>query len=84
MRPHLTKALQNQCLEEFPSKRRKVKSSLIRKSLIKIDCVSLPNDGRLMIECSKCSKWFHADCLKVSKKATKSSEPWFCSFCKEN
>ena len=85
MRPHLTKALQNKCLEEFPSKRRKVKSSLIRKSLIKIYCVCrLPNDGRLMIECSKCSKWFHADCLKVSKKTTKSSEPWFCSFCKEN
>ena len=36
-----------------------------------------------MIECTKCSKWFHADCEAVTKQILDDSQAdWFCYYCK--
>ena len=35
-----------------------------------------------MIECTNCTKWFHAKCEKVVKEVMDNSETeWFCSLC---
>ena len=39
--------------------------------------------GIPMIECTKCSKWFHVDCEVVSKQVLDDSQAeWFCHYCK--
>ncbi|KAK3916596.1 Transcription initiation factor TFIID subunit 3 [Frankliniella fusca] len=45
-----------------------------------------PDDGRRMIECSKCMDWFHYNCVGLLEKVTKEMEKvtWYCPKCAQN
>jgi PHD-finger len=46
-----------------------------------------PSDGRLMVSCDRCNKWFHGHCVHVSKEAVEAlgdGDEWVCPFCLGN
>ncbi|KAK3907384.1 Set1 complex component spp1 [Frankliniella fusca] len=42
-----------------------------------------PDDGRFMIECSKCLEWFHCTCVALPNKSLKyiDTVDWYCPTC---
>ncbi|KAL3925773.1 MAG: hypothetical protein SGILL_000191, partial [Bacillariaceae sp.] len=40
-----------------------------------------PNDGKQMLCCDKCKKWFHGACMNVTLSEADASESWLCSSC---
>ena len=41
-----------------------------------------PSDGRFMLSCDKCERWFHGHCVGVSKEESSSLEDWQCPSCR--
>ena len=40
------------------------------------------DDGRLMVVCEGCEKWFHCDCINMSPQAAKEMDDYFCADCR--
>jgi hypothetical protein len=40
-----------------------------------------PSDGRFMVGCDKCDKWFHGVCVGVAKADGDGLGEWFCPLC---
>lgn len=43
-----------------------------------------PDDGSLMIQCSKCHEWYHARCLGLEEQAVSFMSEYVCLSCKSN
>ena len=71
MRDHLITAFKRNQLLPFPSSTRKRRGrQVIQMEELPVFCVCrMPDDGRLMIECSTCKKWYHNNCVHISKNA---------------
>ena len=41
-----------------------------------------PSDGRFMVGCDKCDKWFHGACVGIRGTEGEELEHWFCPDCK--
>lgn len=41
-----------------------------------------PSDGRFMVGCDKCDKWFHGTCVGVTGSEGGDIDHWFCPGCK--
>ena len=84
MRPHLLKCLEDKLLMPFPSTiapRRRPRITLCERIHVYCTC-RLPDEGRKMVQCTSCTRWYHCDCMKISTKRMKSIEnsnrPWYC------
>ena len=40
-----------------------------------------PSDGRFMLNCDSCDRWFHGRCVGLSKEASEKLEEWKCPIC---
>ncbi|GAX11534.1 hypothetical protein FisN_22Lh226 [Fistulifera solaris] len=40
-----------------------------------------PSDGRFMLCCDRCSKWYHGQCLNISKDSVDEDAEWKCPEC---
>ncbi|KAI9142533.1 hypothetical protein BKA69DRAFT_1013845, partial [Paraphysoderma sedebokerense] len=40
-----------------------------------------PNDGSFMIQCDKCSDWFHGACVNVTEEESSHFETYVCPPC---
>ena len=82
MREHLKNAFDKKFLTPFPAKKIKQKL-LVQKEKVHIFCMCRTiDDGRCMVECSKCQKWYHAECVTISNKTIHDeNESWFCQSC---
>jgi hypothetical protein len=86
MRLHLVYAMENQLLMPFPLKCSGAPTTYTgkppREDQIDIYCTCrLPDNGRRMVECSGCSKWYHVTCMNVSRRVLNNSLPWYCGRC---
>lgn len=64
MRSHLIEALEKKLMSPFPGITRRTKCSP-HCDRINVYCVCrLPDDGRKMVQCSKCREWYHTKCPK--------------------
>eukprot|EP00977_Amphora_coffeiformis_P002794 scaffold528_cov165-Amphora_coffeaeformis.AAC.6 len=43
-----------------------------------------PSDGRFMVGCDKCDKWFHGSCVGIRGNEGEELENWFCPECKSS
>ena len=84
MRPHLLKCLEDKLLMPFPSTiapRRRPRITSCERIHVYCTC-RLPDEGRKMVQCTSCTRWYHCDCMKISTKRMKSIEnsnrPWYC------
>ena len=85
MRKHLVQCLKNGVMLPFPRKsnasRRKAGISEVNVSL---HCMChLPDDGRLMVCCDNCSRWFHTRCVRMTVAAAKSKKSRLCEDCRQ-
>lgn len=46
-------------------------------------CQTPLNPDRSYIQCDKCERWYHQDCVGLSKEETHAIEQYFCSRCTE-
>lgn len=86
MRPHLHNCFLYGMLTPFPHEERKVARGIrIRnRDDITVHChCRMPVLKDLaMIECSKCTQWYHIACEKESKAILDTSEAeWYCTLC---
>ena len=85
MRQHVIRALEEKQLLPFPSKPARRKACVVRRrERVPVFCVCrLPDDGRLMVQCSRCKEWYHNNCVKLPETIIKNDNvPWFCESCK--
>ncbi|KAJ3414008.1 hypothetical protein HDV05_007215 [Chytridiales sp. JEL 0842] len=47
-------------------------------------CICRAPDGGLMLECDVCHEWYHATCLKMSKKDVEATSNFICPICDES
>jgi hypothetical protein len=40
-----------------------------------------PSDGRLMLSCDACDRWFHSQCVGLSREASADLDEWKCPEC---
>ena len=89
MRSHLHTCLLSRRMTPFPeqSRVRRVKtlSSMDKSEELPIFCVcQLPDDGKKMIQCKKCSKWYHCGCITVRPKYIDNCKmDWNCGHCEK-
>jgi len=43
-----------------------------------------PSDGRFMLSCDNCNKWFHGHCVGISKEESENLDVWKCPACEGN
>jgi len=84
MRQHMITCFNNRKITAFPerSMKRVVKKS--KQEVIEVYCVCrLPDDGSVMIQCSRCEEWYHPSCVRVPRKFLKKEckEQYICKFC---
>ena len=83
MRNHLFTCLVAGKITTFPhrpsSRRDKTESELIP-----VFCICrLPDNGGVMIQCSKCDEWYHRSCIRLPEKYLNNDQlSWCCSQCK--
>ena len=81
MRAHLLKAVEMKALHSFPSKRTRQRKAHYKRERLQVYCeCRLPDDGRRMVQCSRCKEWYHMNCIHVSKTLS-SKDPWLCGHC---
>ena len=84
MRQHLLNAFETNILMPFPSRKvAKRKPLIVFRERIHVYCVCRhPDDGRKMVQCTKCKSWYHCDCMKLAPNVLKNIEntktPWYC------
>eukprot|EP00029_Vermamoeba_vermiformis_P009606 TRINITY_DN4846_c0_g1_i1.p1 TRINITY_DN4846_c0_g1~~TRINITY_DN4846_c0_g1_i1.p1 ORF type:complete len:904 (+),score=338.43 TRINITY_DN4846_c0_g1_i1:161-2872(+) len=39
------------------------------------------DDGTFMIQCDRCTEWYHGKCIQVTRRKVKEVERWVCPFC---
>ena len=39
------------------------------------------DDGTFMIQCDRCTEWYHGKCIQVTRRKVKEVEKWVCPFC---
>lgn len=83
MRPHLKDAFEVKKLVPFPSKSRRVRKEKIHSENVEVHCICrLPDDGKRMVQCSFCSKWYHTKCVRAPRRILKrASSFWKCAYC---
>ena len=86
MRRHLYQCLLKRRMSPFPhTEVTTVIKSMRARDDIEVHChCRMPELKDVpMIECTKCTKWFHADCEAVTKQILDDSQvEWFCRYCK--
>ena len=87
MRGHLYQHLMNKRMVPFPHTKvtTRIESLSKRRDDHEVHChCRMPELKDVpMIECTKCSKWFHADCEPVTKQILDNSQAdWFWHYCK--
>jgi hypothetical protein len=40
-----------------------------------------PSDGRFMLSCDECDRWFHGHCVGISKEVSNNIDDWKCPSC---
>lgn len=61
-------------------------SKVSRTENLDVFCVCrLPDDGKRMVECSRCRERFHmlCACAEESYKEAKERKPWYCAQCRD-
>lgn len=86
IRCHLETGFEKGKIEPFPlSRRRRVKSGRCQGSEVhaKLYCsCSMPYDpDRGMIQCDRCNKWYHFDCVGIKNSENVSDLAWKCTTC---
>ena len=84
MRDHFKKRLELKVLLPFPAKGIAKRSpSIICVDRLRIHCeCRQPYDGRQMVKCTTCKKWFHNICVAIPDAAVKNEDiPWYCASC---
>ena len=86
MRQHYVNCLEGGMMSPFPTTTRRVPYHLdTKKTIIPIFCeCRLPNDKKEYVECSRCSGWYHPDCVQVPDWAINSKRKWQCQKCKDH
>jgi uncharacterized protein YbaR (Trm112 family) len=82
MRDHLINCLESLNMSKFPSKYRSIPRGAkmfktIQKEEVFCICRMINNPEKGMINCNRCNKWYHIDCVNVDLKEKK----WFCVQC---
>ena len=81
MRQHLLKALEIKALHSFPSRRTRQKKAQYKRERMQVYCkCRRPDDGRRMVQCSRCKEWYHMNCICISETLS-SKDPWLCGHC---
>ena len=80
MRDHLLKCFDKKELFPFPSKRRKVLSSVLKSETFNIYCSCRLTEKGDMICCDSCNEWFHQSCIHVDTSINIDND-WFCAKC---
>ena len=85
MRKHLLECLRNKKMELFPVlKTRRAEMKIKCEDFIEVYCkCRMPEIvGVDMVQCGKCSEWFHVHCVHVpSEVMEESNVDWFCYLC---
>ena len=73
MRKHLITCLENAKITPFPEHSLK-RARALKKSQeeVPVYCICrLPDDGSVMVQCEKCSEWYHTSCVQIPKNSSK-------------
>ena len=87
MRTHLVTCLEQKDPRSFPldlSKRQARSTKILDTQTLRIYCVCrLPDNGNLMVMCTKYHKWFHKSCTEVRDKSASELKKidWNCTSC---
>ena len=80
MRGHLLNYLLNRRISPFLERscKRVVKDRQAEE--LPIFCICrLPDDGKLMVQCSKCTQWYHQRCIQIPHRYLKKN--FYCKYC---
>lgn len=47
-------------------------------------CKKPSNPDKLLLQCDKCEKWFHGECVRISREVALNLEEWMCPDCKQS
>jgi len=79
MRQFLVKCLEEKKMVPFPQVRPKRLGKPL-KVAVNIYCYCrMPDDGNRMVECSRCRKWYHMNCIGSNASVMKLK--WYCRHC---
>ena len=80
MRLHLVNAISKQKLLPFPAKLASTGKTTTQFSEgVPLHCVcQQPDDGSKMVQCCKCTEWYHTKCAKIPEDVIDSPEQWSC------
>ena len=85
MRKHLLSCLESGVMTRFPKggQRRVRFGTRVRKSFpFDLFCICRVNDdSKSMIECVRCLKWYHKECMALDDEKSYSSVKWMCTEC---
>ena len=87
MRSHLLQCLESGVLTRFPrlpSQRRIRLGTRVRKSFtfqLYCTCRTTNDESKSMIECVRCRKWYHKQCVSLDDKQSYSDVHWKCIDC---
>ena len=81
MRQHFVECFERKQLSAFPQTSGTVTKNTRKHLFVHIHCeCQLPDSyDSKMIECERCSHWFHFKCVKLRKQVP---ETWYCKHCK--
>ena len=85
MRKHLITCLENAKMTPFPERSLK-RARALKKSQeeVPVYCICrLPDDGKVMVQCGKCSEWYHTSCVQIPRKFLRKDckEDYYCKCC---
>ena len=86
MRKHLLSCLESGVMTRFPKggQRRVRFGTRVRKSFpfdLFCICRAVNDDSKSMIECVRCLKWYHKECMALDDEKSYSSVKWMCTEC---
>ena len=81
LRAHLLKCVTAKKMAPFYTRQALYKPGKVMKSVMKIYCTCrLPDSGDEMVQCGKCTEWYHFTCVGISP-GTKLKSAYYCSVC---
>ena len=87
MRSHLAEAFEQLMLLPFPSisLKNNLKRRVLASTTVAVYCICRQPEVFPMIECDKCSVWFHQDCVRVPDSLMRllatEDDDWYCPSC---
>ena len=80
MRERMLNCLVKETISPFPECHCKRVRKDGQTEKLPIFCIcSLPDDGKLIVQCSKCKQWYRQQCIQISCKCL--NKNFYCKYC---